>query len=467
MEIERCYFVTFMTVVSLLSTKTVTYGASRIPQNLQVIEDDIHSMRENITILFEKIDQLNKSAVESSGMCIIANVTSSQPVTDRDGRNDTAKVNCPNMSVKDHILVKQSVTDKQTNGDLQSQLRSVRNMLFESEKMAGDRNRELRNRLLHAEKTISDIDRDDRKGMTLMEKAIEKDQEIDIRLQSLEDIVSDIRNNLTLINIAIERMDIERDQVLQSRLQSIDESIENRIADIYADISKNISSFMATISNTINKDFVKADTNCTTVRESGVYTFNLESRITVYCDQDTDDGGWLVFMRRQDGSEDFYRSWSDYKHGFGSPDGEFWAGNELLHNLTKARPMQLRIDLEDFEGNTSFAMYEEFQIGPEEDKYRLHVRGYNGTAGDSLIDPSYPFHKHVGMQFSTYDSDNDNYTGNCAEFYMGAWWYNWCFAANLNGIYTYDHYETWRQGILWGTWKGWEESLKRVEMKIR
>lgn len=108
----------------------------------------------------------------------------------------------------------------------------------------------------------------------------------------------------------------------------------------------------------------------------------------VSCDMKTDGGGWTVFQRRLDGSVDFFLGWADYKHGFGNLSGEFWLGNDNLHRLTAAGNVELRVDLEDFDGNSKYAKYTTFKVADEGDKYRLLIGGYSGTAGDSMT-----FHK--------------------------------------------------------------------------
>ena len=102
------------------------------------------------------------------------------------------------------------------------------------------------------------------------------------------------------------------------------------------------------------------------------------------CDTTTDGGGWTVFQRRLNGSLDFYRGWESYKNGFGDLNGEFWLGNDNLHRLTAADDVILRVDLEDFDGNTAYAEYTTFKVANEADKYRISVEGYSGTAGDSM-----------------------------------------------------------------------------------
>ncbi len=59
----------------------------------------------------------------------------------------------------------------------------------------------------------------------------------------------------------------------------------------------------------------------------------------------------------------------------------FVPGNRLLHNLTFSRNYSLRVDLEDFENNTAFALYDVFVVNSEADGFRLTVGGYSGTAG--------------------------------------------------------------------------------------
>ena len=125
--------------------------------------------------------------------------------------------------------------------------------------------------------------------------------------------------------------------------------------------------------------------------QSGVYSIqpnNSNEAFKVYCDMDTDGGGWTVLLKRQDGSVDFNRNWIDYKRGFGNLDGEHWLGLDNMYLLThqSGDPPQLRVDLADWEGNTAFAKYDQFSVGNEDSAYTLSVSGYqsDSTAGDPI-----------------------------------------------------------------------------------
>ena len=75
---------------------------------------------------------------------------------------------------------------------------------------------------------------------------------------------------------------------------------------------------------------------------------------------------------------------------------------------------------------------------------------------------------HNGQSFSTKDSDNDAAdVKHCADEYKGGWWYEYCHRANLNGIYREGNYTGRFNGIDWNRWKGYNYSLKKVEMKTR
>ncbi|XP_007475322.2 ficolin-2 [Monodelphis domestica] len=196
---------------------------------------------------------------------------------------------------------------------------------------------------------------------------------------------------------------------------------------------------------------------------SGWYTIFLSNckPLTVFCDMDTDGGGWIVFQRRIDGSVDFFRDWATYKRGFGSQLGEFWIGNENLHLLTVQETSELRVDFIDFDGNYSFAKYKSIHIASEEENYKLILGNFvEGDAGDSMT-----YHNNNG--FSTKDRDNDSDKENCALRYRGGWWYKQCHLANLNGLYLRGSHESFANGINWKTGKGYHYSYKVSEMKLR
>ena len=119
-----------------------------------------------------------------------------------------------------------------------------------------------------------------------------------------------------------------------------------------------------------------------------MYTINPDGGkpIKVLCDMATDGGGWTVFQRHFDGSVDFLIGWASYKNGFGNLNGDFWLGNDNLHRLTAADDVMLRVDVEDFDDDIRYAEYSTFKVADEDDKYRLSIGGYSGTAGDSMTD---------------------------------------------------------------------------------
>ena len=104
------------------------------------------------------------------------------------------------------------------------------------------------------------------------------------------------------------------------------------------------------------------------------------SAFDVFCDQTTAGGGWTVFQKRLDGSVDFFLNWRDYKVGFGDLNGEFWLGLDKIHRLTSCDKSMLRVHLEDFEGNTSYAEYNKFGVMSENDKYKLVLGSYSGNS---------------------------------------------------------------------------------------
>ncbi|XP_062603445.1 microfibril-associated glycoprotein 4-like [Saccostrea cucullata] len=109
--------------------------------------------------------------------------------------------------------------------------------------------------------------------------------------------------------------------------------------------------------------------------QSGVYTiypFGTKRLVNVFCNMESQGGGWTAIQRRLSGSVAFSRTWAEYKQSFGNPAGSYWIGDRML------------------------------------------------DTGESTTNLS-------GMNFSTPDRDNDKASiGGCAVYAGGGggWWYN-------------------------------------------
>ncbi|XP_072107224.1 angiopoietin-2a isoform X1 [Mobula birostris] len=200
-------------------------------------------------------------------------------------------------------------------------------------------------------------------------------------------------------------------------------------------------------------------------RTTNIYTIyvpNTTQPIKAFCEMKVHGGGWTVIQRRQDGKTDFQRTWREYKMGFGDPTGEHWLGNEFVYQLTNQKNYVLRIQMRDWEANEAFSLYNQFYLDNESQKYRIHLKGYSGTAGkiSSL--------SQMGNSFSTKDSDNDKCLCKCSQMASGGWWFDACGPSNLNGLYYSAGQNTNRfNGIKWYYWKGSGYSLKATTMMIR
>lgn len=56
----------------------------------------------------------------------------------------------------------------------------------------------------------------------------------------------------------------------------------------------------------------------------------------------------------------------------------------MLHRQTTLKPQELRLDIQRFNAEKAFAIYSNFFVGDEESKYKLNVKGYNGTVDIQL-----------------------------------------------------------------------------------
>ncbi|KAG8190550.1 hypothetical protein JTE90_004124 [Oedothorax gibbosus] len=206
---------------------------------------------------------------------------------------------------------------------------------------------------------------------------------------------------------------------------------------------------------------------------SGVYTIYPKSRavdcdsIQVYCDMETDGGGWTVIQRRGDygnGPNYFVKNWNSYKKGFGNLRKEFWLGNDNIFAISNQDSYSVRFDLKTVKGDSGFALWDTFFIDEEDRNYRLHLEEYSGTATAAI-------NNHHLTEFYTLDRPNfPSHRKAGDKQHKGGWWNNGFPSSNLNGLNKQGKDTSGdMDGIVWfgfGEW-GFTESLGHTEIKVR
>ncbi|KAK2139188.1 hypothetical protein LSH36_1957g00018 [Paralvinella palmiformis] len=124
------------------------------------------------------------------------------------------------------------------------------------------------------------------------------------------------------------------------------------------------------------------------------------------------DQGWIVVLRRRDGTLDFHegRFWTEYENGFGDLSSEFWLGNKYIHLLTNnGSSYKCRVEILTEDNRWLWSEYDTFSVGPSSDKYRLHLQGYNSSSTAVIIED-----RSIQPDDVTYLNDNSTFT--CSNF---------------------------------------------------
>ena len=155
----------------------------------------------------------------------------------------------------------------------------------------------------------------------------------------------------------------------------------------------------------------------------------------------------------------FIRLWLDFKNGFGDTNGNYWLGNDAIHNYLAGHQYQLYVYVYPVSAVYPYlAIYQYyFSVGDSTSNYLIGLGMSGGNAASNGMGAM------SNSQFSTSDMDNDSDPQNCcATTYGAGWWYGGnplsngyqCGTTMLNGwgnnfVWAQDTTLTLRASQMW------------------
>ncbi|KAI0232166.1 Angiopoietin-4 [Lamellibrachia satsuma] len=145
--------------------------------------------------------------------------------------------------------------------------------------------------------------------------------------------------------------------------------------------------------------------------------------LQVSCDQATVGDGWIVLMRRVDGSVNFSRTWTEYRNGFGQhgdESTELWLGNENVHQMVNSygnTKCELRLEGYAFDGTSCIITSGNFRLRNENRRYAVAFDSVGADSMPLILD----WANHFGSYFRTIDNTFSDKV--CFPTYTGGWWY--------------------------------------------